>query len=84
MAHALGIVGLVLNMAGALMLLWFPPKVPEYSPEGAAVSAGGSFSELPATPYGKRQYEIRRRGFNFAIALLVLGFLLQLVDLLRS
>ena len=66
------------------MLLWYPPKVTEYTAEGAAVSAGGSFSELPATPYGKRQYELRRRGFNLAIALLVLGFLLQLLDLLRT
>ena len=84
MAHPMAIIGLISNMAGSVMLLWYPPKVTEYTAEGAAVSAGGSFSEMLPTPFGKRQYEIRRRGFNFAIALLVLGFLLQLLDLVRS
>ncbi len=83
MTHPMAIVGLILNMAGSLMLLWYPPKVTDYTPDGAAVSAGGTFSELPATLYGKQQYQLRRRGFNLAIALLVLGFLLQLLDLLR-
>jgi hypothetical protein len=81
MAHPFGIIGLIMNMGGSLMLLWSPPSVTGYSPEGARILGG--FSEMP-TPEGKRQYRIRREGFKLAIGLLFLGFFLQLLDLMRS
>jgi hypothetical protein len=86
MHHVWGIVGLGINMAASVMLLWFPPKVEAYTSDGLYVPDGGPFAELPVSGEGRRQnirqYRIRREGFRFAFALLFLGFLLQLLDLL--
>jgi hypothetical protein len=80
MAHPLGVIGLIVNMLGSLMLLWFPPSVSDYTREGAPIVGGWSGI---ASDVGKRKYRYRKDGFKFAIALLVLGFFLQLLDLLK-
>jgi len=84
--HFWGVAGLLFNMAAAVMLLWFPPKIEEYTPDGLWVPGGGPFSEIPANEEVRRRnvrrYQVRREGFRFAFALLFLGFLLQLLDLL--
>jgi len=82
--HCVGIAGLVLNMAGSLLLIWFPPTVQEYTPEGVKIS--GSLSELPESDAQRhewqRRFRARTRAFRGAIALLLIGFALQLVDLI--
>jgi hypothetical protein len=78
--HCVGILGLSFNMIASFILLWFPPSVREYTEEGApSVSFIG-----PPTAEGKRRHRIRKHGYSFAIALLILGFLLQLLDLLSG
>lgn len=76
--HPLAVLGLALNMAGAIMLLWFPPHVP-YRPNGQWV--GGTFSG-PPTKEGRRKYLWLKWGFRISILLFLLGFALQLTDLL--
>ena len=87
MHHPLAIAGLIANIAASVLLLWFPPKV-EYTAEGLHVTDGGSYAELPASGEGVRdnlrRYRVRREGFQFALWLLILGFLLQLLDLLSG
>lgn len=78
--HPLGIVGLVLNMAGSMLLLWAPPGARGYRPDGSAV---GWFS-FRATPEGKRRYLLYANGFRLAVLLLVVGFFLQLLDLINT
>lgn len=62
------------------MLLWYTPDLHGYQPDGSQ-RAWWSFGP---TPQGKRRYKILRSGFRLAIAMLFLGFLLQLLDLLRG
>jgi hypothetical protein len=81
MAHPLGIAGLALSMVGAGLLLWFPPVVPAvFTKEGSQFL---SWVNNP-TPEGLRRYARQKWGSRLAIGTLVLGFLLQLIDLLRS
>ena len=86
MAHPLGILGLALNMAGSIALLWFPPKVSDYTPEGLQVVGG--WSELPRdaaeAKRNKRSHRLRTNAFRLGVLLLVVGFALQLFDLLRG
>jgi hypothetical protein len=83
MAHPFGIVGLIINMVGSLVLLWFPPTVEEYTPDGFKIS--GSLSELPESDAQRhewqRNFRARKRAFRGAMALLLIGFTLQLLDL---
>jgi hypothetical protein len=80
MVHPLGIIGLIANMGGSVMLLWYPPSVSEYGKDGAPIVG---WSGTPSAK-GKRRYRIRKDGFNLAIGLLFLGFFLQLLDLMTS
>jgi hypothetical protein len=80
MARALGIVGLVLNMIGAGLLLWFPPATRRFTQDGRLVNA---WVNNP-TPEGLRGYRRQTRGFLLAIGLLVVGFFLQLLALLSG
>jgi hypothetical protein len=80
MAHPFGIIGLIVNMAASVMLLRFPPPVSEYTPDGAPIIG---WRGRP-TPDGKRHYELRKHGYKLAIALLFLGFFLQLLDLITT
>jgi hypothetical protein len=79
-AHPFGIIGLIMNMVGSLMLLWFPPSVTAYSSDGAPIIDWSG----PASEAGKRKYRLRKDGFKLAIALLFLGFFLQLLDLIKT
>jgi len=86
MHHPFGIAGLIVNMT-ALVLLWVnTPKVQEYTTDKDWSPDGGFFSEVPASADGRkhhiRRFHIRRDGFRLPFALLFLGFLLQLLDLL--
>lgn len=78
--HLWGVVGLASNTVGALMLLWFPPDTKGFQKDG---SWRGWWSTGP-TEKGKREYRYFRSGFQLAISLLALGFLLQLLDLLKG
>jgi nitrate reductase gamma subunit len=76
--HPLGIIGLTLNMIGAALLLWCPPGAGGYQKDGSMFA----WWHLPATPHGKRRYWLLTFGFRFGIALLVIGFLFQMLDLI--
>jgi len=78
--HVLAATGLIANIVGALLLIKFPAKVHGYLPDGRSY---GSFAG-PPTPEGLRRYRLGVRGFYSAIGALVLGFLLQLIDLLHG
>ncbi len=84
--HLFGIVGLVLNAAATVLLMWFPPTVAEYTEDGTWVPGGGTFSELPASPEQRRlwqrRFKVRRWSFRGAMGLLFFGFALQLIDLI--
>ena len=53
------------------------------SERGGPMTPVIGWSGLP-TPEGKRRFLIRKRGYSLAVALLGLGFLLQLLDLLHG
>ena len=84
--HWIGITGLALNMLGSGLLLWFTPGGNPYTADGLRIS--GAWSELPASD--EQRQEVQRKHLRYALifrgafALLVAGFLLQLVDLLSG
>jgi hypothetical protein len=80
MTHTLGTVGLLLNAVGALLLLWFPPAVTAFTADGRE----GVIFVNDVNPDAWVRYRRRRRGFRIAIAALVIGFVLQLIDLHSS
>jgi len=80
LSHPAGVIGLILNMVGAAMLVWCPPHIP-YLPNGQWI--GGTFTG-GATEEGRRTYFRLKWGFRLAILLFVLGFALQLGDLLLA
>jgi hypothetical protein len=88
MHHSLAIAGLALNAVGSFLLLWFTPTVGRYTPDGWRISGGGAWSEVPQSPeeqsQNKRRYAWRKNIFRLGVVLLVLGFVLQLIDLLRT
>jgi hypothetical protein len=80
MAHPLGMLGLIVNVAGTFLLLRFPPAVVQYTQDGRRVV------EWVGTPTaeGKHRALLAMRGYPLGVSLLTLGFLLQLLDLLRT
>lgn len=84
MAHLVGIVGLSLNMAGTVLLLWFPPTVQGYTADGSQNL--GWWSNLPKDDEQRRQWQrkylVRKWAFRGTMGLLLIGFASQLVDLL--
>jgi hypothetical protein len=78
MTHLFGIIGLIVNMVATVLLLVFPPTVSEYTAGGEPIVPWKG----TASDAGKRKYRIRKDRYKFAIALLFLGFFLQLLDLL--
>jgi hypothetical protein len=76
--HPIGMVGLAANTLGSLMLLWYPPDLRGYQPDG---SWHGWFAVAP-TPEGKREYASRREGYQLSVGLIALGFFLQLFDMI--
>jgi hypothetical protein len=84
MAHGYAIAGLIANLAGTVLLLWFPPNVQGYTADGKMVS--GFWSNLPKDDsqrqQWRRRYLVRKWAFIVSMALLLIGFGLQLVDLI--
>jgi hypothetical protein len=78
--HPIGIAGLIVNMIAVLLLLRFPPSVSQYTADGRPIIGWAGV----ATDGGKRRHLIRKHGYEFAIALLFLGFFLQLLDLITT
>jgi hypothetical protein len=79
--HPLGIAGVVVNMAGVLFLLFYPPKIIEYTEDGRQKV---EWVNDVKSATGQRRHRLRRDGYRLGIALLFLGFFLQLLDLLTS
>jgi hypothetical protein len=82
--HPIGVTGLVLNAAGTVLLLWYPPGSNPYTADGQEV--GGFWAELPQQidqrelwKHLHKRYRLTERA---ALVLLLIGFLLQLFDLL--
>lgn len=84
LSHPAGVVGLLLNVAGTLLLLRVPSAVGEYTPEGLQVVGG--WSELPQSDSQREDWKRRaarhRLTYHLAVGLLLIGFSLQLFDLL--
>jgi len=78
MHHTYGIAGLIANILGTFMLLYFPPETKAYEPDGSEKVAWVG----PPTAAGRREYLKLKNGFKLGFWLLLLGFLLQLLDLL--
>jgi hypothetical protein len=78
--HPVGVVGLIVNMLAVLLLLRYPPTVTQFTPDGRPVIGWAG----AATDAGKRRHRIGKHGYKFAIALLFLGFFLQLLDLIST
>jgi hypothetical protein len=86
--HPLAFIGLVVNMVATLLLLWFPPTVQEYTADGHKISGGGAFSELPRDDEQRSrwrlQYNLRKATFRISMGLLLIGFALQMFDLIDT
>ena len=78
--HLLGVLGLICNTIGAVLLMCFPPLTQLATARGqeSLTWAGAASSE------GRRRDWLHREGFRVGVALLTLGFLLQLGDLLTA
>jgi hypothetical protein len=79
--HTLGIVGLVMNTLGAFGLIPFPPDLKGVRRDGT-LSVPGAMGLIRLIPNGRHVYRIQKIGFFATIALLVVGFFLQLLDLI--
>jgi hypothetical protein len=77
--HALAFVGLAANMIGTLLLLKFPPDLKGFPSQGS--NRGQGFG-VKASPEGLRLHQRFHDGYKLALGLLLLGFFLQLLDLL--
>ena len=80
MHHTYGIAGLAANMLGSATLLYFPPDTKGYQPDGSQQV----WWVTGPTEDGRREYCKLRNGFKLGFWLMLLGFLLQLLDLLIS
>ena len=78
--HPLAVTGLAFNMVGAVMLLWFPPSVRTFDDEGRELLTRVAIT--PVAPHGRLRHRLNQWGFRIAIVLFLLGFALQLIDLL--
>jgi hypothetical protein len=78
--HPFGVAGLIANTAAALLLVRYPPLLDQYTRDGRPIF---EWAGAPTTE-GKRRSRIATRGYPFAMSLLALGFLLQLLDLLAG
>jgi hypothetical protein len=79
--HTLGIVGLVMNTVGAFGLIPFPPDLKGLRRDGT-IPVPGAMALERWIPNGRHLYRIQKIGFFTTIALLVIGFILQLLDLM--
>jgi hypothetical protein len=86
MKHLFSTLGLILDTVGASALLWFPPIISGYTSTGMPITSAwrqGSSSEIQPQEW-QRSFVRRVRRFRAAFGLLILGFLLQLVDVLLT
>lgn len=78
--HPFGVIGLALNIAGALGLLMFTAN-----PDRGAVLPHDTMQSLRHTmPKERRRYGIQVLAYRLSFAALAVGSFLQLLDLLRS
>jgi hypothetical protein len=84
MPHPLAIFGLITTIVGTLLLLRFPPTVQGFTADGDQIF--GVWREIAQSDAerfdNRRRYRDEQLGFFTAIWLIVLGFVLQLFDLL--
>jgi hypothetical protein len=78
MAHLPGVLGLVINIIGSILLLFGAPTVMTATMDGAVVPA--PYKTLHPTV--QKLYRPKRNVFFCGIAGLIIGFVLQLLDLL--
>ncbi len=78
--HLWGVVGLSINAIGALGLLRFTSKPFAGSP----LTEEQIRSLLPGMPKARRQIAIEVWGYRLSVIALVIGFILQIVDLLTG
>ncbi len=78
--HPFAYAGLVVNMAASFLLLWYPPMLDPYTAAGRRTV---DWVRAPTTA-GKHRSELAKRGYSLGMSLLVLGFFLQLLDLLTT
>jgi hypothetical protein len=76
----LNVIGLVINTAAAVIVFFYPPVVTQFTAKGEP------FITVVANPTeeGKRKGPWQRRLPRFALCLLGIGFLLQLLSALFS
>ena len=79
--HPLGLIGLVLNTAGAFLLIPFPPDLRGLRSDGTLPGPRG-FGWSIFVPDGQRRYLFQKIGFIATIFLLAFGFILQFFDLI--
>jgi hypothetical protein len=79
--HWLGLLGLVLNTAGAFLLIPFPPDLKGFRSDGTLPGPPG-FGWTMFVMDGRQRYLFQRVGFIATIALLGIGFILQFFDLI--
>jgi hypothetical protein len=79
--HTLGIIGLVMNTVGAFGLIPFPPDLKGLHKDGT-IAVPGPLALQRLIPNGRHLYLVQKIGFFTTIALLVVGFILQLLDLM--
>jgi hypothetical protein len=76
--HPLSVAGLLLNTIGGLLLLFCPANPMTVTLDGAVSPV--AYKNLHPTV--RRRYLRQRIGFTAGMAGLILGFILQLIDLL--
>lgn len=82
--HMLNLSGLSLNGVGVLILVFCPPPVPareimEDGREKYPQTAVREWAPPDGSKVGRLKYRVRRYGFRTGVALLALGFLLQII-----
>jgi hypothetical protein len=78
MAHPLGLIGLTINIIGSILLLFGAPTVMTATMDGAVVPA--PYKTLH--PNVQKLYRPKRIVFFCGVAGLIIGFILQAIDLL--
>jgi hypothetical protein len=79
-SHLCGVIGLSLNTLGAVALLRFGGKPDANAP----LSPEQMQAVRLMIPKARRSYAFEIWGYRLSIVALVIGFMLQLIDLLRS
>jgi hypothetical protein len=86
--HPLGLIGLAMLVISGLGLLVIPSKLAQFFQDGSRSSGAGMWSELPKSD-AERASNLRKRlflqvAYALAIALFIVGSILQGIDLLQG